>query len=362
MSLSVKIRLLDVSSHFQMGDDETDERKFEILAEMLDALFDRSKCYSAKEYLSIISGDGEGNPDDTVVRDELVQGIKRFLKVNDRYLALASLLMKNQAFFDALRRPSKADPFPLVSLPRTKHRKPYIPIPSSETHLEDTGDDEADVDAFSISLSHQWPFAGWAQIEHPVGLLETRARGALNTKPHVVGFDLVTFDAFNPRLYKTARDFVNVFRDSFSPREFTTIESCRGKPDEGYLREFYIQWAVKEAYTKALGVGLGFDFASFEVCWDSPIKSLWDVASAVIREQEYKVLRGRIVPVGVSEDGLNEKSHQRWVFAFVPLQAQASDEKPAGAGCACVGPFSEFAGTEAVQWDVEWIELSSLLP
>ena len=30
------------------------------------------------------------------------------------------------------------------------------------------------------------------------------------------------------------------------------------------LHEFYIQWSIKEAYTKALGFGMNIDFQSFE--------------------------------------------------------------------------------------------------
>jgi phosphopantetheine--protein transferase-like protein len=84
----------------------------------------------------------------------------------------------------------------------------------------------------------------------------------------LVGFDIVVFDDINYRLYDTVQDFVAVFRGMFSPAEFKVLhDSCSDNP-ETQLRELYLRWAVKEAYTKALGVGLGYDFSTFQVVLD----------------------------------------------------------------------------------------------
>lgn len=40
-------------------------------------------------------------------------------------------------------------------------------------------------------------------------------------------------------------------------------------PQEDQLRRVYALWTTKEAYTKALGIGLGFDFSRIDVRLDS---------------------------------------------------------------------------------------------
>jgi phosphopantetheinyl transferase len=37
------------------------------------------------------------------------------------------------------------------------------------------------------------------------------------------------------------------------------------RSDESKLQEFYLRWAIKEAYTKALGLGMNVEFQSFEM-------------------------------------------------------------------------------------------------
>src|ERR1700722_4033160 len=46
-----------------------------------------------------------------------------------------------------------------------------------------------------------------------------------------------------------------------TPFEHDTLSSV--SPDEGIKRFFWI-WTLKEAYTKALGLGLGFDFTRIQ--------------------------------------------------------------------------------------------------
>jgi len=80
----------------------------------------------------------------------------------------------------------------------------------------------------------------------------------------LVGLDIVTFEDFNPCLYQSTREFLQVFQSSFTNWEWNCILAVYENGDGHMLREFYLRWAVKEAYTKALGVGMGCSFDSFE--------------------------------------------------------------------------------------------------
>lgn len=88
-----------------------------------------------------------------------------------------------------------------------------------------------------------------------------------NAAGAMIGFDIVVFDEINYSLYDTVQEFVVVFQHMFSIQEFKLIIDCYESPEK-QLRELYLRWAVKEAYTKALGVGLGYDFSSFQVLLD----------------------------------------------------------------------------------------------
>jgi len=56
-------------------------------------------------------------------------------------------------------------------------------------------------------------------------------------------------------------EFVKIFSEQLTDHETRTILSV--PQDEGIYRFFWI-WTMKEAYTKALGLGLGFDFRRIE--------------------------------------------------------------------------------------------------
>jgi 4'-phosphopantetheinyl transferase len=365
MPLSIEIQLLDASFPLRGADDMSLQ-----LDTFLDDLFKSTPCFSAREYISMLQEDAPLSAC-LDVRSQLCMEITKYIQINDRYLALASALLKSQAFFYALRRPNR-DPFILVSLPRTKYRKPYIPIRSSTN--SDDQEDGSEIDAFSISISHQWPFAGIVRIDHRHDLLQNVGIKKQTNKQqcYVVGFDIVVFDDVNPRLYDTVDQFVEVFRDKFAQSEWKIIQSCRDKPNGQFLREFYLQWAVKEAYTKAIGVGLGFDFSGFEVQWDEPVDCLWDVVSSStvdLSKGKHRESRRELSGVVVSSGGNTIlTSEQRWVFAFLPLRAKTACDRESsgqvlGAGCACVGPFSGMPdNTECVniEWNAKWIELASM--
>jgi phosphopantetheine--protein transferase-like protein len=350
---------------------------------------------------------------------------------------------------------------PLINLPRTKHGKPYIPVtvPSAATtptsrmpsptntnnspscstgpSTPTTKDEE---NAFPLSVSHQYPYVGMIRInENPAqqsiapttgtsskARAKQRKRGSsIDTKNSssgnlskfyqgvesvdmtellLVGFDIVVFDEINYRLYDTVQDYVDVFRGMFSPSEFKILhDSCSDNPEK-QLRELYLRWAVKEAYTKALGVGLGYDFSTFQVILDLQANSqsssrasnkearqsndyfLWEWLCWVISDRDSKSYStspsSTVYPkvygvTGTIQQTIGKsKSNEHYAFFFCPLSnderfwpmTQSSSPQPAplqiattvattipttssifsttamselvGCACACVGPLN----------------------
>jgi len=221
--------------------------------------------------------------------DHLQQISKRYVRVSDKYLRFLSLMLKNEAFLDAY--PNVTSDF-VVNLPRTLEGKPFIPTPEgmpSDHHL---------------SVSHQFPFAGVA---------------TMSDSEVKLGLDIVVFDEYNRELYKSELDYVKVFRNSFTENEWDSILANRGNE----LREMYLRWSIKEAYTKALGVGMGLDFNSFETCLDG-VDSLWNM----VRNRQSGVYVNGLIK------RLDKDQFEFWNFFFLTL---VSDDKT-GYACICAGP------------------------
>ena len=69
-------------------------------------------------------------------------------------------------------------------------------------------------------------------------------------------------------------EYMEVYEEYFTPHEWNDLilwntsnnnnHSYNKNNEMDTLHEFYIQWSIKEAYTKAFGFGWNIDFRSFE--------------------------------------------------------------------------------------------------
>jgi phosphopantetheinyl transferase len=66
----------------------------------------------------------------------------------------------------------------------------------------------------------------------------------------------------------TVESFLACFQHYFTPLEWKGIKSCNWDTSHSELHAFFRLWCLKEAYTKALGLGLGLDLLKIEFRMD----------------------------------------------------------------------------------------------
>mmetsp|Transcript_95702 Transcript_95702/g.194503 ORF Transcript_95702/g.194503 Transcript_95702/m.194503 type:complete len:286 (+) Transcript_95702:525-1382(+) len=222
---------------------------------------------------------------------------------------------------------------------------------------------------FAISISHQFPFVGMAKMVHDDRsrneedednntLTRTTSKHKTTAQP-TVGLDIVVFEEINPRLYSSDEEFLEVFRDQFTENEWNNGIQNPGFADNPSmrLREFYVRWAMKEAYTKAIGVGMGLEFKSFEIQLrgidvgdgDNARHGSFLASEPVWNRVKHRndkdakppspeCFQGKIRYSGDTED-------ECVCFYFLPLAPSPAGATPdavetaEGCACVCVGPF-----------------------
>ena len=319
----------------------------------------------------------------------LKERIQRFLRRRDRYIALVSLLLKSQAYYQDLRAAASnpdtdtADlamsasvvdkhQRPIVDLPRTSHTKPFIPRQKQLT---------------AFSISHQAPFIGMARWLHKAGSSSSATpqdtngstASAASEQPSVgscellsIGFDIVVFEKLNTKLYRTIEDFLDVFRSSFASAEWLQLLDA---PDR--LCEFYIRWSMKEAYTKALGLGMSYSFDQFQItlqnCTSTTTApadedtSIWSWIGTKRLSGSHAVSHGTVQRQNpkLKEDNMGRLigETERWLFIFRPLPLTTESSTVSGCACACVGPLDEEDYWECGQVQIRdnWTTVHELL-
>ena len=339
----VDLSLIDVS-----GDVDEDPKAAHLLKNLQAGIW--ANACTAETHLKGIAA--SSHEEATAVRKR----VSRFLKTKDKYLALGSMLFKSQYFHDIYsygvdsNNDGEKQTRSVVHLPTTQYKKPYIPLPDG--WREDSNHSALEEDMLSFSISHQFPFVGCARIKHDnrSSIIASQAISC-TIPPPIVGLDIVVFDEINPRLYSSEEEFLQVFEDQFTRNEWENgIQQT--SPTERY-REFFVRWSMKEAYTKAIGVGMGLEFKSFEIQLESPTKesdssgipSIW---TRIINEQEPNLKATEPVCFKGTIVFDNKKENEYFCFYFLPLISDPTTPDPMeGCACICVGSLRENYPTES---------------
>ena len=290
-------------------------------------LLDRCSCSTppgARPALEA-SASADARPSRALVA-KVEKSVVRFLRDNDKWTALVSLLMKSVAFYRSLDPrfgllpgrarwdglPPLAEKLgeverwlPVVDLPRTKENRPFSPRAGGGTSSGSSPGEDENLDS-AMNVSHQYPWVCMAQ--------KRPGPSEGNPIPHKLGVDLVVFEARFNKYTPTITDFLCNFENSFTPWEWDRVNKTqslstwgftneRPRDDESSLREFYLRWAMKEAYTKALGVGMAIGFDEFEtrlVGMDDGSRALVDdgqedgIWASIMKQESSKVGIGQL--------------------------------------------------------------------
>ncbi|KAG8905718.1 copper chaperone of lysine biosynthesis protein [Tulasnella sp. 417] len=117
---------------------------------------------------------------------------------------------------------------------------------------------------------------------------------------------------------ETVESYLNALSGFLTASERRQLEKDIG--DSGFVIErLYEYWTTKEAYTKALGIGVGFDFARIECRWKSDDSAAHVIAvdGAEIRGWEFRGLRWtrdghRYLCMAAISSGTPDETHISW--------------------------------------------------
>ncbi|KAK0242513.1 hypothetical protein EDD85DRAFT_292752 [Armillaria nabsnona] len=201
----------------------------------------------------------------SVVDPESATRIRKFFRREDACRTLIGRLLPRMMLRDCGVLPQA------MTFGATEARKPYITSPYLDPPV-----------AFNVS--------------HDNGLVAmVFGPGTANPPSFTIGIDVMKIRIPGRESF---RSFVETVGDQLTALERRCLLSPEVSQDEA-LRRFFWIWTVKEAYTKALGLGLGFDFSRVE----------FDVTSDIIRVdgtvppgwqfKKFELVQGQDVYLGV---------------------------------------------------------------
>ena len=290
-------------------------------------------------------------------RREIITKASRFVRDIDKIAKVCSILLKSRAYhqYNSSKNSQFSDSASstrsITNLPITKFGKPYIP---------DAGEN-------IFNISHQHPFVGKVQI---------LGDGKDNFSDVHIGLDLVV-DEENKR-----ETLLKYLRSSFTNWEWEQVSSLNTEKEQ--CREILLRWSMKEAYSKALGLGLQIDFSLLEIILEGiedyihdeiygekRKSSRWD--QVVQKNQQGSTVRACVKLYRKSSQTSGRKEIEKkefWNFSFfdpVHLCTTNSQEDidsiPSSCACVCIGPVmtpSKIKNFD-VPIEVETLSFSDLL-
>ena len=375
----------------------------------------------------------------TAVRD----AIMRYRLERDRRTSLTSLLFKSVAYYRSIdcefgmSSSSSSDDghdvedetmdrtrvkWPIVDLPRTTYNRPYLPSLTKYDADVEEGEDRD----HSMNVSHQYPWVCMVQ-RRPASSYTTGCINISSGSRHYLGIDVVVFEARVNKYAPTITDFLEPFASSFTLWEWDRITNDRGRCNNMYsssssdtrdddddddaschlaarlrvgrcrsdlprLREFYLRWSMKEAYTKALGLGMHVNFDDVEIrllgtdvnVVDEDVvardeeeeeeeeeEGIWSSMRKQYERRRYYSTIGRVRRRESKSSSIS--LWDSWEFAFVPLLLPPGGTTPLpsststtavdGSACACIcrGPLPRHASRGHVDGSPIALESLSLL-
>lgn len=183
---------------------------------------------------------------------------RRFKFLDDRKRALVSVLLQRLVGALVLKkgntsttRPDKTVDPRKIDIGKTKGRKPYIDTTKEPFENEDTVN-------FNYNVSHDGNFVVLAAETHCVCGCDISSTGSLFRKR---GSTRAMEDSIS---LEECKKFFTAFEKQLTTNEWERVYGEPGDSVQSICDRFCTYWSLKEAFAKAIGMGLGYDLGQVE--------------------------------------------------------------------------------------------------